>query len=172
MTTTLYTYGAARQASRASRPWKVRLEYRGADYKNDSGRAAKFWEVSGSGGFGSLLTLRFGKLGSHGQTQTKSWDWFAKKIGDKLYHKRTPYSYASGTIDSYEPPAPAKPKAPALTPLTGPFAMVRWLRQAKDLTWECLDINSTFLFTVPEQSAASLLAYPKIKVTGTPRLAS
>ena len=167
MSTKLYTIGAASRARYDNKPWKVRLEYEGRNYDNASGRSCKFWEGSAVGD-GNVL-IRWGKLGARGGSQTKTWSEFCDKLHKKLNHRKTPYEYADGTLRTYTS-APAKPAAPALPALTGPFALVRWLRQAADLSWECLDDTEAVLFTVPAGSAQTLVRYPDIKVKGSVEL--
>jgi len=56
------------------------------------GSSSKFWEVSQTG---NDLTVRFGKIGTQGQTQTKSFDDVAaaRKHADKLIGEKTKKGY-------------------------------------------------------------------------------
>lgn len=89
------------------------------------GTSSKFWEIEQSG---TQLTVRFGRIGSNGQTQLKSFgsDEAAKKEHDKLVAEKTKKGYsevAASLVAAAQPavaaaaaatPVPAKPKpAPA-----------------------------------------------------------
>jgi predicted DNA-binding WGR domain protein len=51
-------------------PWLRRYEYKGSNYKNQSGHSSKFWEITWEqvGHVGKIVT-RWGKIGSKGQTK-------------------------------------------------------------------------------------------------------
>ena len=77
------------------------------------GKSSKFWEVSHEG---TALTVRFGKIGTNGQTQTKSFPTSekAKAEHDKLIKEKTGKGYSEITAAEGEV-APAAP-APAAAP--------------------------------------------------------
>jgi predicted DNA-binding WGR domain protein len=56
------------------------------------GTSAKFWEISTSG---SDVTVRFGRLGTEGQTKTKSLEGAAaaQRHADKLIEEKTGKGY-------------------------------------------------------------------------------
>lgn len=71
------------------------------------GTASKFWEVSVSG---SDLTVRFGRIGSNGQTKTKSLGsaFAAEKERDKLIREKTGGGYQEVTVAAGATLAPVK----------------------------------------------------------------
>ncbi|MCB9597228.1 MAG: WGR and DUF4132 domain-containing protein [Sandaracinaceae bacterium] len=93
------------------------------------GKSAKFWEVTREG---SDLHLRWGRLGTNGQSQTKEFasDAAATKEADKLILSKTKKGYAEVAADPNAPPPAAKPaparapaaKAPAESPAAKPEA--------------------------------------------------
>ena len=56
----------SKPAPKPKQATKTRLEYVGSNYKNQSGHSSKFYEVTVDG---SKVTIRFGKIGTHGQTK-------------------------------------------------------------------------------------------------------
>ncbi|HEY3449025.1 MAG TPA: DUF4132 domain-containing protein [Myxococcales bacterium] len=91
------------------------------------GTSSKFWEIEQNG---TQLTVRFGRIGSNGQTQLKSFgsDEAAAKEQDKLIAEKTKKGYsetaanlvATAQLAAAQPPA-AKPKpASAPKPVAAP----------------------------------------------------
>ncbi len=88
------------------------------------GTSSKFWEVDVEG---KDLTVRFGKIGTNGQTQTKSFPTAEKATSerDKLIKEKTSKGYAElsvddgakpprdGRLEKVEPKESAAPKAKA-----------------------------------------------------------
>jgi len=86
------------------------------------GKSSKFWEV---GTEGKDLTVRFGKIGTNGQAQTKSFATPEKALAerDKLVKEKTGKGYSEVGVDNKPDPspsaaldAPAKPKKAKKTP--------------------------------------------------------
>jgi len=85
------------------------------------GSSSKFWEVDVEG---KDLTVRFGKIGTNGQTQTKSFPTEAKASAerDKLIKEKTGKGYSEvGTsqdakVEKVEPKEGPKPKPKVATP--------------------------------------------------------
>jgi len=152
---TTYTLEAARQARKAGAVWRVRVEHRGRNPKNKSGFSYKFWEAQGEG-YGSV-TIRWGRIGSRGRSQVKSWTHFVDKLDEKLYSHG--YGYVPGSVETFEAPHP-KP-----APLTGPFALIKKLRAIKD-GFEALDASGAVLFELPLAGGFSLRETYSIPVVG------
>lgn len=113
--TTRMTLSAARTAHYAGLPWTTRVEFRGSNWDNQSGRSSKFWSASGVGH--GPVTIRYGRIGSEGRSLTKDWGYFYEKLSEKLDKG---YNYASGSV-SQKPTAPkAVQKAPQKAPAPAP----------------------------------------------------
>jgi predicted DNA-binding WGR domain protein len=156
--TTNYTISAARQARRAGAPWRIRIEYRG--WTDKGNRSEKFWECSGEG-YGSCR-IRWGKLGSYGQSTTKPFSYVEDKLPGKL---RKGYNYARGVQETYEAPKPKAPAKPKPAPLTGPFALIKSLKAIPG-GFHALDANGSVLFELPEAGGFSLRETYGIPVVG------
>ena len=94
-----------------NKDWIVRLEYVGTNYDNESGRSSKFWSAENEGG---SVRIRWGKIGSSGQSTLKDWSYFDKKCGDKLSK-----GYALAPCTAVIPA-----DKPATLTLTGPYAQI------------------------------------------------
>ena len=72
------------------------------------GTSNKFWNIDLQGG---QITVTFGKIGTNGQTQVKSFadDAAAKKEHDKLVAEKTKKGYAETTVASTPAAAPVPP---------------------------------------------------------------
>ena len=81
------------------------------------GKSSKFWEVQTEG---ESLTVRYGRIGTHGQTQTKTFASAdaALKERDKLIKEKTGKGYAEvsvandATLTAVAPKAPKEPQEP------------------------------------------------------------
>src|SRR4051812_3448874 len=83
------------------------------------GSSRKFWEIARER---AAVTVRFGRIGTNGQTQTKAFDDEKKATAelDKLVKEKTKKGYAEIAV---EPEAvAAKPAAPAPAPAPKPKA--------------------------------------------------
>ncbi len=92
------------------------------------GSSSKFWEVSASG---DALTVRYGRIGTNGQTQTKSFASAAKAQAehDKLIREKTGKGYVEVTAGTLAPAAvvpnlpgtksPSEASAPVVPSLPG-----------------------------------------------------
>lgn len=80
-------------------------------YEFIEGTASKFWEVEAKE---TSLTVRFGKIGTNGQTQTKSFDTSAAatKERDKLIKEKTGKGYKEVSVAADATLAAVAPKAP------------------------------------------------------------
>ena len=106
----------ATEMRRQGKPWLVKLEFVGSNWDNMSGRSSKYWQASGAGSGGT--EVRWGKIGSSGQSVNKDWSYFQ----DKVYKKMDKgYEYAPGTAHSVS--AVGFDTAPTVK-LEGPFAMI------------------------------------------------
>lgn len=140
------------------KPFVVRFEYRGSNRDNKSGRSSKFWQITFSGS--GFCEIRWGRIGSRGQSQRKSW-WDAK---EKAYKKQDKgYRYASGTQTSLPRPKPVpvpKPKClPDANPinLVGPFAEIVSMKESKR-GFKCFDKSGEFLLELDKTGAAQVKA--------------
>ena len=125
------------------------------------GKSSKFWEVDVSG---ALLTVRYGRIGTNGQTQTKTFDDEAAAIKerDKLIKAKTGKGYAEvgvaagAALAAVAPKAPAAPKAkaaetaeaepPAPPSLAAVAAQVpQGSLTAADLPWPKGEVNQKLL---------------------------
>lgn len=84
------------------------------------GGSAKFWEVRQNG---AELNIRYGRLGTTGQAQTKAFDSdaAAATAADKLVAEKLRKGYTEDEAATSPPPAPASSGA-AATPVTAPAA--------------------------------------------------
>ena len=142
----------ARELQRAGRPWMIRMEYVGYNENNVGGRSNKFYEVKSTGGWG--VTVRYGKIGSRGQTVEYS---FLKAM-DKVSEKRnggskgnTPYRYTPGTISDFSKLNAPKPV------LTGPFALIVALVPNGGM-WDGYDKSGQFVMRLTPEGASVIEA--------------
>lgn len=149
-----YTIEAARQARKAGVPWCIRVEYTGYNPNTKDGHSSKFWSASGEG-YGTC-TIRWGKIGSRGQSTTKPFNYVEDKLPSKLAKG---YKYAQGVQDTYGSP---KPK---LEPLTGPFALIRALKVVPG-GFQALDDRGSVLFDLAESGGSHLRDTYGIPVVG------
>lgn len=146
--------GEARSSQSAGRRFRLRFEYRGTNYDNESCYSSKFWEIEGNGT--SLVTVRWGKIGSAGQSQTKT---FADAIA-KAYEKE---DKGYRLVRPVVAPAP-KPAAP--TPLAGIFASIHRLTKKATDCYGAFNRNGDLLFDVTEAGFRELIqANPMITIT-------
>jgi len=122
------------------------------EFKDD--KSSKFWEITQAG---DSVTVRYGKTGTTGQSQTKSFadDSAAAKHMEKLIAEKTGKGYvelgatpvpAAGTVDDAKvkqptipkvkktgakanPVKPAKPKNPAQNPEAAPESLMALLNK-------------------------------------------
>lgn len=159
----LVTREVAEQLSREGRTWRVRVVCTKA-----STNTHKFWECEGVGR--GRVTVRWGRIGSQGQSITKDWHYFL----DKVYEKKDKgYYYAFGTIYDYDKVPftvlPTVPALPIIPPLTGPFALIKSLRPMRRVSgavddWEALDHQGRRVMVVPAEAAKELMRDYKIRV--------
>jgi len=160
MSTPLVTLSEARTQHSLGRRFRVRFEYRGYNDANESGRSSKFWEIEGNGGSG-LVTIRWGKIGSVGQSQTKT----IYEAVDKAYEKE-----GKGYRMVRPPAAPPAPK-PVLKPaapntLAGVFASIHRLTKKAADSYGAFNKDGALLFDVTEAGFRELIqANPMIAIT-------
>jgi len=79
-------------AKAASKKQKTRLEFVGSNWKNQSGHSSKFYEVTVDG---TKVTIRYGKLGSHGQSKTtdQGGEYSAKAFASSQIAKKKKKGY-------------------------------------------------------------------------------
>jgi hypothetical protein len=82
----------ADQARNQGSPWLVKLAFVGRNASNKSGRSEKFWQASGVGQ--GPVEIRWGKIGSAGQSAMKDWDYAYRKANEKLSEG---YNFVLGT---------------------------------------------------------------------------
>lgn len=87
-------------------------------YTYDQGRSHKFWEISRSN---TDVTVRWGRIGTPGQTKTKSFPTVGRAIkwGDAMIRSKKAKGYVAGTAPRQNPNAPPPRQAPAREPSTG-----------------------------------------------------
>lgn len=156
----------ARTAQYGGRRFRLRYEYRGANYDNESGRSSKFWEVEGNGT--SLVTIRWGKIGSAGQSQTKTFSDAIEKA-----HEKSGKGY--WLVRPIAPPAPKPAPAPVAAPapkpvapttLSGIFASIHRLTKKASDCYGAFNRNGELLFDVTEAGFRELIsANPMITIT-------
>ncbi|MEI8256878.1 MAG: WGR domain-containing protein, partial [Deltaproteobacteria bacterium] len=104
-------------------------------FEFNEGTSSKFWEIDVEG---SGFTVRYGRIGSEGQTQTKSFasDDKAKSEADKLVKEKSGKGYVE-TVSAGSKPATATPKVTVAAPKTAtveapvPAGTVRWTDEAR-----------------------------------------
>ena len=82
------------------------------EFTLSDGTSDKFWNIEIDG---AQFTVRYGKAGANGQTQTKTFDdaEAAQKAADKLIAEKTKKGYVENSVSSASIAAPAKVKTPA-----------------------------------------------------------
>ncbi len=106
------------------------------------GKSSKFWEVQAEG---CTVTVRFGRMGANGQTQTKTLadEAAALKEQDKLIRAKTAKGYAEVAVAAGAALAAVAPKekaaplpaAPASAPAPAPAGAPRGSLSPRDLPW-------------------------------------
>lgn len=100
------------------------------------GSSSKFWEVAVDG---SDVTVRFGRIGTAGQTKTKSFAdaAAARREHDKLVSEKTGKGYAQVGVAAGAPlaAAPAAPAAPAASPAPLPAPAPSPSTDASAIDW-------------------------------------
>ena len=124
------------------RDWIVRLEYVGANYANESGRSSKFWSAENEGG---SVRIRWGKIGSKGQSTLKSWSYFSDK-----YYEKQGKGYA---LCSQTGPIPQ----PKIT-LTGPYAQIVKVIQ-DGMKFNAFNDRGEFVMTLTEAGYKEIAAH-------------
>ena len=143
----LVTDNAAYSWHENSRPWKVRLEYRG---RTKTGRPSeKFWEMY-SEGVGHPVFINHGKIGSKGLTNPLSHKGFWEALDvcrDKL---RKGYNFVSNSCPHYA--LPQQSPEPALGPV---LCDVYAIRMNGD-QYSAHDINGNLLMKLTKTGACEL----------------
>lgn len=143
----------ARTAHHGGRRFRLRFEFRGTNYDNESCYSSKFWEIEGNGT--SLVTVRWGKIGSAGQSQTKTFYDAMDKVSEKE---------AKGYRLVRAPKPAPKPAAP--TTLSGIFASIHRLTKKAADCYGAFNRNGELLFDVTEAGFRELIkANPMITIT-------
>lgn len=125
-------------------PFVVRYEYVGYNSANQSRHSSKFWQIEGNGR--GPVTVRWGRIGSTGQSQTKTWSEAQAKAWEK---ESEGYVLAHGSLRTVPPPA-AQPPPPSLA---GPFAQIARLVRHPDGNYSAYDKSGTFLFQLTRSGA-------------------
>jgi len=156
--------GEARSSQSAGRRFRLRFEYRGVNYDNDSGRSSKFWEIEGNGT--SLVTVRWGKIGTAGQSQGKT---FADAHAKAYEKEGKGYRLVRPIVAPTPKPTPAPvaaPKPAAPTKLAGIFASIHRLTKKAADCYGAFNRNGDLLFDVTEAGFRELIqANPMIVIT-------
>lgn len=163
MSTPLVTLSEARSMY-GKRAFRVRFEYRGYNDANESGRSSKFWEFESDRSFNSRVTVRWGKIGSAGQSQMKTLD----EAIEKAYEKEGKgYRMVRPVAPPAPKPAPVpapKPAAPAT--LAGVFASIHRLTKKAADSYGAFNKDGALLFDVTEAGFRELIqANPMIAIT-------
>ncbi len=134
------------------------------EFEEDGSR--KFWEVSVEG---SALTTRFGRLGTDGQTKTKSLDSSdaAEREAAKLVTEKTRKGYrevtggaaASGPAEA-PPPDGATTRAASLPAGESIAAAPKPKKPAKGATWKPFTINGRHFALAPDGAFAVVAGLP------------
>lgn len=110
-------------------------------------KSSKFWEVTRSG---SSLTIRYGKIGTDGRTQEKSFgsDAAATKEADKLVAQKTKKGYVDKTPKgkASESKPETAPIAPASEPKAAPAKTPEPEAEPDGLRWVPLEDGSALAF--------------------------
>jgi predicted DNA-binding WGR domain protein len=72
------------EANRRGLSWEIRLEHRGLNENNSSGRSSKFWSVETIDGESHSLIVRWGRIGTSGQSQRKPYSEALDRLRAKL----------------------------------------------------------------------------------------
>jgi predicted DNA-binding WGR domain protein len=132
--------------------------------------SSKFWEVSVTG---SEMTVRFGRIGTSGQSKTKSFasELLAQKEADKLVGEKTRKGYAE--VGAGAEPIAAKAPVPPQKEQTTPVSKVAAAPPAPDRSdrpWILIDGEPVY-FAPPEwigEHAQPSLSDPASKKRGAP----
>jgi len=164
------TLANAIQCYQKDQPFRITLEYVGPNPKNRSRWSEKFWEVLCRDPASGYVTVRWGKIGSNGQSQTKLWVHIRSRVQEKLDEG---YKYADSTQDGMPAPRPQPQPAPQPQPqpvkvtLSGPYALIRQLVQVDTNTYRALDENGRFVLDLTIEGATQVAqADPKIQMVG------
>ena len=103
---TFYTLQAAQVAVASYSPWCCRVEYLGYNDANKSGVSGKFWQIMSTPS--GVVECSYGKLGTLGTTINYTYEQAFKKLNEKVSKG---YRYTAGTLQVFQPPAPAALKA-------------------------------------------------------------
>lgn len=64
--------------------WEARVEFRGSNANNSSGQSQKFWSIESIDGDRETLIVRWGRIGTNGQSQRKPYRDALNKMQEKL----------------------------------------------------------------------------------------
>jgi predicted DNA-binding WGR domain protein len=147
------------------RAFRVRFEFRGYNDANESGSSSKFWEFESEFGFNPCVTVRWGKIGSKGQSQFKSLHDAMEKAHEKMGKG---YRMVRPPAPPAPKPAPVvvAPKPAAPTPLAGIFASIHRLTKKATDCYGAFNRSGELLFDVTEAGFRELIkANPMIAIT-------
>jgi hypothetical protein len=127
---------------RQGRPWRVRIEYHGANSANQSNRSDKWWEIYGHGT--GAIACNFGAMGSKGRAEP-----FMYMLGEallKLSEKRSRgYAYVPGTLSTLP--------AQHFSDLPSPYRNIRKVVKVEEGLYAALDSNGGFLMHLDADGA-------------------
>ena len=132
----------ARTLYQRNEDWIVRLEYVGSNYANESGRSSKFWSAENEGG---QVRIRWGRIGTSGQSTLKTWSYFSEK-----FHEKEAKGY---TLCAQTGPIP-QPK----TMLTGPCAQIAKVVQ-NGAKYDAFNDKDEFLMTLTSEGYEEIAAH-------------
>lgn len=185
----LLTLDDARKLAARNRPWTFRLEFKGLNAANQSGRSEKFWLATGRG-VSEPVEIHYGAIGSTGTVLVKTWSYVEQVAPEKLtkgyQYADTPYKRVQqSTIDAFNaamakqpppstapvtsvaaPPAPPPTPAPTTNGLAGPYGRIVSVSSVGGV-WKALDAAGKVLLTLTAQGARDLVtSNPHIVVAG------
>lgn len=136
--------------------WEVRLEFRGTNDNNASGRSSKFWSIEIVPGTTHETIVRWGRIGTEGQSQRKLYSEALGKLREKLDS-----GYRS-VMDRRELPSGnlpsqiAKPKAERL-PLPEPYCRIATIALGKAAeTFVALDKDNILVMNLSRNGVVKI----------------
>jgi predicted DNA-binding WGR domain protein len=149
--TTYYSLEVANDLHRTGKPWAVRVEYRGYNDDNKSGRSSKFWEIFSSGN--GRVFCNWGALGTAGRSSPMEIEGFMEAY-DKCCEKRAKgYRYMTGTQIQL-------PKAPtSVSELPEPYRSIRRLVDLGNGFFRAEDSGNQLIMELDREGKSQLMQF-------------
>lgn len=100
--------------------WEARVEFRGSNANNSSGKSAKFWSIETPlVDDGNWIVVRWGRIGTTGQSQRKPYHEALNKMQEKLgegYRPNTAVQNLIGQGGTQPAASPQRPVVKAVLP--------------------------------------------------------